>query len=414
MKSKSKLTLILMSFSVVPLLIFYAGIYLFSIDNTILIGQVNKILFITLCIIIVFLVSTSAVVHKKLFTYVEKITRFTNKSLENDFSNDAYASKYDKSSNTSRELDNSLSKIKEVSVELGNTAPYLEAVSKEMVTSVDEVSESINNVAEGSNSQANEIVDVVNLLTNLTNEISMVQRRLYEVNENSVDTESKAVEGENKIYELINFIVKIKQSFDVVIEKINGLSTTVSEIGKITDIINGISKQTNLLALNASIEATRAGEQGKGFTVVASEVRKLAEGSKESSEKIINLVKSITLETEEVMENSIKVGSLLEEQAVVANDTIISFEDIIDSVKNVPQLITMTEKSLNSVVDNNRLILYKVQNISEVAQEISAASEEISASSQSLLKSSEEVSNLSHKINEYSYGLAREIDIFKL
>ncbi|WP_242852186.1 methyl-accepting chemotaxis protein [Clostridium carboxidivorans] len=282
--------------------------------------------------------------------------------------------------------------------------------SHEMLASANEVANSIQQVAQGANDQSNEIMKIVELLTSLTKETDLVQGKLFTVHKNTQETETQAVEGEGKIYELIDFIVKVKNSFDVVMENVNNLSGTVSEIGKITDVINAISEQTNLLALNASIEAARAGEQGKGFTVVAEEVRKLAEESKVSSGKIVNLVKSISQGTESVLDNSSKVGALLEGQAEVANDTIISFEDIIASVKNVPVLIKETGESLNKVTENSNSVLDKVKKVSEVSEVTSGTSEEISASCEELVASCEEVSKLASKLENEVEDLKNKND----
>lgn len=394
MEIKNKFVAILATFAVVPLVILASAIYLLCSGDNVSKSQLIGMFFIAICIVTIFSIIFAILIHRKLFKTVEAVS--------NTINNSTYQNK------------SSLEEVSMASMELSNSVIMLSSTSQDMVASADEVSHSINEIASGANSQANEIVIIVNLLTNLNNEVNLIQERLHVVRENAKETGDKALEGENKIYELINFIVKIKQSFDAVMEKIKGLSTTVSEIGKITDIISNISEQTNLLALNASIEAARAGENGRGFTVVANEVRKLAEESKGSSEKIINLVKSVTVETKEVTEKSSKVSSLLEEQAIVANDTIISFEDIIVSVNNVPELIKETEDSLKKTVEENAIVLEKVQNVSEVAQEVSAASEEIFASSQGLLASSEEISNLSISIDGQSKIIREKIDIDRL
>lgn len=306
--------------------------------------------------------------------------------------------KNDKSENLTKFEDESW--IKKSCAHLEEVVSGFSGRSQEMLASANEVANSIQQVAQGANDQSNEIIKIVELLTSLTKETDLVQEKMLTVHKNTQETETQAVEGENKIYELIDFIVKVKNSFDIVMENVNNLSGTVSEIGKITDVINAISEQTNLLALNASIEAARAGEQGKGFTVVAEEVRKLAEESKISSAKIISLVKSISQGTESVLDNSSKVGSLLEDQAEVANDTIISFEDIIASVKNVPVLIKETGESLNKVTENSNSVLDRVKKVSEVSEVTSGASEEISASCEELLASCEDVSQLASKLEK--------------
>lgn len=360
-------------------------------------------------------------IGKGLSEPIEKVSQSMNEIAQGDFTirvnikgKDEISNMANKLNTTLSSVSESLSLVKNASLDLGESAAVLSNTSEGMVAAANEVSHSIQEVSKGATSEADEISDVVELLTNLVQEIDMVEQKLLEVNENTKDTGNKAVEGEGKIYELIKIIVKIKQSYDIVIQKVNGLSSTVFEIGKITDVISNISEQTNLLALNASIEAARAGEHGKGFTVVAEEVRKLAEESNTSSKQITDLVKSITDGTNEVMENSNKVGALLEEQAVTANDTIISFEDIISSVKNVPKFIDETENTLNNAIKDNKIVLEKIQKISAVAQDISAASEEISASSEELLASSEEVYHMANRVDKDSSELRTKINLFRI
>lgn len=384
-------------------------------------NAIIKILTPIILVVALICVLTAVLIGKKISRPIEKISNSMNKIADGDFTIKINAKGKDEIANMSHKINNtifrvkdSLALVKSASVQLGESAAILSTTSQNMVSATNEVSNSIQEIVEDANFQANEISDVVVLLTKLTESIDLVKEKLSLVSSSTKDTEDKAVEGENRIYELIDVIVKIKQSFDIELEKTNNLSNTVAEIGEITDIISNISEQTNLLALNASIEAARAGEQGRGFTVVAEEVRKLAEESKLSSEKIINLVKSITKETKEVTENSSNIGGLLENQAVVANDTIISFEDIIASVKHVPTLILQTEDSFKKAVEDNSMALSKVQKVSKAAQEVSAASEEISASSQELLGSSEEISRLSAKVDEDSDKLKQKINIFKV
>ena len=326
MENKSKFVVILASFAVIPLVIMVGLTCLLCNGDSISKIQLIRISSVTVFIMIICSTIIAALMYRKLFQSAAKASNTEDSSIYQN--------------------EKPLEEVNIASIELSNSVNTLSLTSHNMVTSADEVSHAINEIASGANSQANEIASIVNLLTNLASEVNLIEEKLHVVRGNAKGAGDKAVEGENNIYELINFIVKIKQSFDIVMEKMNELSLTVSEIGKITDIINNISEQTNLLALNASIEAARAGENGRGFTVVATEVRKLAEESKGSSEKIISLVKSVTLETKEVTEKSSEVSSLLEEQAVVANDTIMSFEDIISSVNSVPKLIEETEESL--------------------------------------------------------------------
>lgn len=307
----------------------------------------------------------------------------------------------------------SISVVKSTSQKIDGAAITLNSTSEQMVTAANEVANAVQEVAKGASEQANELMDVVNLLSNLSDGINEVDNKLISVKDKSVETETMATNGTNIINGLIQSIVDVKGSFDTVMEKVKGLSESVSKIGHITDIINGISEQTNLLALNAAIEAARAGEQGRGFAVVADEIRKLAEQSKNSSTEIIILVKSVTAETEDVIVNSNNLNDLIENQANSANDTIISFEDIKASVKSIPAVIEDTHNSLSSAIDAKNVVLNKVQNVSAVAEQVSASSQEISASSEEMLSSAEEVSGLASAVKSTSDELNKEVNILE-
>ncbi|WP_051115593.1 methyl-accepting chemotaxis protein [Clostridium pasteurianum] len=99
------------------------------------------------------------------------------------------------------------------------------------------------------------------MVSDFTKELDAANSKLLKVNEEIKNSEDKAKEGSEQINVLIQNICDVKEAFDNVLEKVNGLSNSVSKIGNITDVINAISEQTNLLALNAAIEAARAGEQ---------------------------------------------------------------------------------------------------------------------------------------------------------
>lgn len=221
-----------------------------------------------------------------------------------------------------------------------------------------------------------------------------------------------AKDGSDQINTLIQSICEVKENFDIVLEKVNNLAGSVSQIGNIIDVINDISEKTNLLALNAAIEAARAGEHGKGFAVVAEEVRKLAEQSKESSHEIINLIKSIDSETNEVKNTSSGVGGVLEGQAEAANNTITILYDIIDSVNTVSSLMDEANSSIDAVMQSKTDILNRVQNVSAVAQEVSASSQQISASSEEMLAAVEEVNNHAERVRNSTLNLTDKVNKF--
>jgi methyl-accepting chemotaxis protein len=124
-------------------------------------------------------------------------------------------------------------------------------------------------------------------------------------------------------------IKDINLSFTDVRNEIKGLGIQLSQIGKITDLINDIAEQTNLLALNATIEAARAGEAGRGFAVVAEEIRKLAEQSKTSSSNISSLLENLMNKSNLAIKTSDIMKDKLNGQITVIGNSVNSFKEII-------------------------------------------------------------------------------------
>lgn len=361
------------------------------------------------------------IISKGLSKPIVKVSEAMNKIAHGDFTVSVDSKGKDEIAHMSNNLNEtlnsiraSISAVKDTAGEVGASADTLADTSSQMTMVANEVAQAIQEVARGASEQAGEIMDAVNLLNDFTEQLSIVENKLINVSDKTSDTQNRAEQGKQQIDSLINSISEIKNSFESVVIKVEGLSGTVSKIGNITDVINGISEQTNLLALNAAIEAARAGEQGRGFAVVADEVRKLAEESKNSSEEILNLVRSIAIETKDVIDTTGNVKDLIVQQETVANETVASFENIIYSVEEIAPLMEETNSSLKSAEASKLAVIEKIQNVSAVSEEVSASSEEISASSEEMLASCEEVERLASKVDEASEELRGKVEIFKV
>jgi methyl-accepting chemotaxis protein len=231
------------------------------------------------------------------------------------------------------------------------------------------------------------------------------------VSDSSVQASEKAREGNQAIQTAIKQMNHIHETVHGSAEIIKGLEERSKEIGQITRVITDISSQTNLLALNAAIEAARAGEHGRGFAVVADEVRKLAKQSNESAKQISDLISMIQVETNKAVQSMKTTTKEVIEGIDVVNTAGTSFEQIENVIKDVVSQIQEVSseveqmafgtgqvvESINMIAKVSEETASRTQNISTATEEQSASMEEISASASSLSIMAEELQMLIRK-----------------
>lgn len=252
--------------------------------------------------------------------------------------------------------------IGSVSMNVSNTT----AIAEELSASTDEVLEAtkditsrIENVATIGGLAAASGNDCALATDESAKGVARIAESAQNLHSKAVDMQTIASEGGHILETAEQQMAVIQQSSYETREKIKQLSIQSAEIENITKVITDITEQTNLLALNAAIEAARAGEHGKGFAVVADEVRKLAEQSKTSASQIIELTANIQKDTKQVEESvQITVGNV-DQGVTYLQDAQVSFNKIVGSI---------TEMT------------YEIQEISASSEEISASTEEVAAS----------------------------------
>lgn len=306
--------------------------------------------------------------------------------------------------------------IKKIDTEVANVsemASSLSLNSEQMTYATSEVTGAIQEISSGACTQSNDLIQVANHISALGNEVNNIYNKITYVREKSVFTEDKVTIGKEQLGVLLKSIEDVKEAFNTVKNQISNLNLSVSQVGKITTAINQISEQTNLLALNAAIEAARAGEAGRGFAVVADEVRKLAEQSKQSTDQIQDLIQAISGETANVIHTSDQVKKYMVEQVGIVEGTLDSFNDMLNAVAGISPLVQDAYISIEKTMNVKETVSEKVDNVTSVSEETSASAEEISASSEELLASSEEVSKFAAKLNEFAKEIKKETSKFK-
>ena len=192
------------------------------------------------------------------------------------------------------------------------------------------------------------------------------------------------------------------------------MNEKISSIGNITDTIQGISMQTEMLALNAAIEASRAGEAGKGFSVVAEEVRKLAEQSKKSVNEIGSIINNVSIECKNMIDSTKDINLQVVNQKDKIGGTVNSFNSIMCVLQEITPKIAELLKSSEEINIKKQKIICIIENVSAVAEEISASTEEVAATSQEFNDTVEEIKNVSDKILKSVSELNEKVDKFTI
>lgn len=288
------------------------------------------------------------------------------------------------------------------------------AISNEMSSVSETIANSIQEVASGTGTQASDMMSITSLLNSFGSEIDLIAQKISNVNESSDTINTMASVSNEGMESLVHSVEKVKDAFDDFTTRFNLLAVNLNKVNEITAYIKGISDQTNLLALNAAIEAARAGEAGRGFSIVADEIRKLAEQSKDSSQSINGLINTISIENKIIIKSTDLMKSEIINQVTVINSATDSFKGILNAVSDVIPKISEVNDSILIINKDKNIVIDKIHSSSSIAEEISASSQEIAAASEQLNASAEEVSATAHILNSMTKEILDISNRFKI
>ncbi len=271
--------------------------------------------------------------------------------------------------------------------------------SSNISTAIHDVNSSLSALTSASLTQAEEINNARNILETFNNRMEQLAYNITNVQITVLDTDKVADEGLNTFTDLDHSLNALQQAFKTVSSTVNSLVSKLESVNTITDSISQIASQTNLLSLNAAIEAARAGEAGKGFSVVAGEVRKLAENSKQSVEsitKILDDIKTDILDASKAMEAG---GVAVDNQQKTLQSTKGSFTNIKASINESVKEIDSCIENLTTASSEKDDVLSIMEKVTTLSQEHSAVSEEIAANMDLQTRNLEDLNNTIYSLN---------------
>ncbi|MEG0773687.1 methyl-accepting chemotaxis protein [Clostridium sp.] len=307
-----------------------------------------------------------------------------------------------------------LREMKDSMHDLSRISVYLKTSSGNVENSSKIVSDSIQEVAQGICEQDSSMNHATKAIEKFSTSLYHIQEKVKDTTTSSVAIESTANVGAERLTELVKSIEDVRNSFGAATENIMYLNGDANKIGEIMSVINSVAEQTNLLALNAAIEAARAGEAGKGFSVVAEEIRKLAEQVMDSSRSINEITTGILTSVQSVSSITKDISVKMDNQMHMVDNTMTAFKNIQSEVNKTTPEFKNIFQAIKSVVSEEEAIMSNVEEVSAISEQISASTQEIASSVQEHASTMEELSNLSDKINDLTNRLNDNIDKFKI
>ncbi|OYN64199.1 methyl-accepting chemotaxis protein [Bacillus safensis] len=298
--------------------------------------------------------------------------------------------------------------------QLADSAAQFEETISQTISASEQTSSSIEQVSEASREQSGAVGKVASAIQEVSTGMQNAAVHTSDVSGHSISVTEKAEEGAALIQQFVKQMSSIKESVNEHHSTMTHVQAQFTGIQDLLGHIHAIADQTNLLALNAAIEAARAGEHGRGFAVVADEVRKLAEESSQLTDQISQLLENVNKDTEKSSQSMTKVERDVAEGVKVSQLSEQSFHEILESIRDISMKAEELSATAEQISASTEEISQTVGVIEEGAKRNSEETEYMSAAVEESLAANEEMKAAAEDLKSLSQSLKTSISSFTI
>ena len=304
--------------------------------------------------------------------------------------------------------------IDEASQQVASTSEQLMASSEQTSQATELITESIQQIAVGSDSSLKGTIEATEVVSEISKGMDQIALNIQLVSDGAVETSQAAKTGNDTIKDSIEQMNLVHHSTEEMSMVITSLGEKSQEISQVISLITNIAEQTNLLALNAAIEAARAGEHGKGFAVVADEVRKLAEQSGHATKDVSQLISEIQKEVDQTVRAMEMGQNRVKEGIVSVNNAGEAFKQITIQVEHVSAQIQDVSAAIEEINASTDQLVQTIDEAQKIAEQQSSYSQNVAASAEEQNASMEEIAAASGMLADMAEKLQHTVSSFKL
>ena len=385
------------------------------------VASASTIFVIMIAVGLIVLIAMGTLISRMITRPLTGIQGLLAKASEGDFTGQAQYKSKDELGHLAVSYNHMLDSVKETMQMVSENAEMVVASSAQLTASAQQstdasshIATTIQELASGSDRQLRSVEDSADAVGQISDYAEKINKNVSAVTDNANETAHISAEGKKSIDKMISQMNEINQNVTGLGKTVQALSDRSAQIGSINDAITAIADQTNLLALNAAIEAARAGEHGKGFAVVADEVRKLAEQSVQSAEQIARLIETIQTDTDETLHSMETTAKGVAIGIDVAQTAGASFDKIEKSIIDVTRQIGDVASAISQLSDGTQQVSSSIQFVKDIAEEAAASSQTVSAGTEEQVASMEEIESSATNLSRISDELQEAVQRFKL